>query len=819
MKKFFLGFFATLLCIGAVIADDSAAPVSIGRAGFSRAIPAAAAPEQAEPHISEPATTRTATVSRNAATAPTIGRSAISRAANADAANRESLESVAGNVGRSARTSAASINNSANVRRAGVSLRPSTAEVGGRATIGDTGVMTGSNFGAESARAVQTRAATISKESISESMERLNATADLNKSCQTQYNDCMDQFCAVIDANQKRCSCSGNISRYAKVETAVKEANSQLNEVAQRIRYVGLSADEIRAIMSATEAEEVLSGTKDNTESRNMLDTIEKLIKNPTSTASVADAGTGLDMDLTFSADASDLFSLDFLGNSSGSFSNLRGTDLYNAAKKRCNTVLTQCKNVGATSTQITGNYDLAIDKDCIAYEQGLTKMNESLKSNVRSAGQMLQKARLAVLQNKNQYDAKGCIGALDTCMKDEMVCGGDYFKCLDPTKRYIDENGEVVLGQNISDIIQFMETYNNANINPTTLAAARSTPMTTDSCKSGDNKDGRCVMRYLMEKIGMGKLATDGGLCRAVLDKCQRTSYQNNAYNPYNDVVVNYMQRAMTNIKAAQHTIISDYASSCMTGIAQCYNQQVSQVNSWSNTANTNNVYNVMRGACYNVSLTCAYAVFKDGLPSNATGNTQNDKYINAISEMFYQSLLCPENSQYVDKTKSICTLGSGTTQRTCTTGGIVCNYTVSTGACSASGTGNTCSVSGNICTVSSDGFTFTNMINNQCQCNTGYEPFGTSCLKTCDANTPYRNASGLCTTCPTGTKWLSNECKTISCGVNATYNPQATAIRVGSSTITEIFAATAPSGSGAFCECTYPGKMSDNNGNCPTS
>jgi len=509
----------------------------------------------------------------------------------------------------------------------------------------------------------------------------------------------MDQFCAVIDSNQKRCSCSANLSKYTKVEDAVKDANTQLNEVAQRIRYVGLSADEIRAIMSATEAEEALSGTVDTTETRNMLEQIEALIKDPKSSTSYSsDTYTGLDMDLDFTSDTSDLFNLDFLSTNTGSFSNLRGTELYNAAKKRCNTVLTQCKEVGATSQQITGNYDLAIDKDCIAYEQGLTKMNETLVSNVRSANRMLQKARLAVLQNKNQYDAKGCIGALDACMTDDMVCGDDYVKCLDPTKVYIDENGKVVLGQNITNITKFMENYNNAGIDASFLKDSYGMSINTTNCTAtvaGDKKvgnNGACVAGYLMHKIGTGQKVTDEGLCRAVLDKCQAYTYDKNGnYMAYNDIVVNYVQRALVNVRAAQQQIISDYASSCMLDIATCYNQQVTQVNAWSSSASIGSVYNVMRGACRNVALTCAYAVFAEE-PNLCSSS---DTCIENISEMFYQSLLCPDNSTYT------------TTEGTAG----VNNY-----------------------------------VNDRCVCNKGYTPFSGQCLVECVKDIETRNSYGTC-------------------------------------------------------------------------
>ncbi len=701
---------------------------------------------------SNPAPNR-ATASRALPTTGTTGRTnnattthsaTTSRATQSNTTARSNLDAAVNTVGRNARVTAGSINNNPSVRRAGLTLRPTTAEVGGRATIGDTNIQTGSNID-ESVRGVQSRAASkqISAESIAQAKERLEQTAELNKSCQEQYNDCMDQFCAVIDSNQKRCSCSSNLAKYTKVESAVKEANNQLNDVAQRIRYIGLSADEIRAIMTETEAEEALSGTTDTSETRSMLQDIEDLIKDPSSASSYYSDnsfGLDLDLDLDFTSDGGDIFSIDFLNaNSSNTFSNMRGAQLYNAAKKRCNTVLTQCKDAGATSQQITGNYDLAIDKDCIAYEQGLTKMNETLVSNVRSANRMLQKARLSVLQNKNQYDAKGCIAALNTCMTDDMVCGESYTKCLDPTKRFIDENGNVVLGQNITSITSFMEKYDNANVKEDTLRTAYSmTSVDAASC-AGTHNDGSCVLKYLMTKIGTKQKTTDEGLCRAVLDKCQRYTYDSNGnYKPYNDIVVNYVQRAMVNIKSAQQSIISDYASNCMVDVAKCYNQQVSQVNAWSSSASAASIQAVMRGACRNVALTCGYAIF-DGPPAidlerdpvpgctyvtqnrcdeKSDGNDKeackNSAFIDCVSDMFYQSLLCPDNStyQYAD------------------------GNTISQNGCGDKVGDETC------------------MVNARCKCNSGYTVWGGNCVPSCDPSTQKRNTSGSCVAQPTTTE-----------------------------------------------------------------
>ena len=649
---------------------------------------------------------RGSTIVRNTGAASRVGSAQV----HTNTA-RENLEATVNTVGRNSRVEAASINNNPAVRRAGLTLRPSTAEVGGRATIAGTDIQTGSNID-EQIRGVQTRAATNvpTTESIAEAKERLDLTSDLNASCQQQYNDCMDQFCNVIDANQGRCSCSANLANYTDVEEAVTDANNKLNEVAQQIRYVGLTADEIRAIMSETEAEAALSGAKDTSETRNMLEEIEKLIRDPSGSSSTYSSNSvslGLDMDLDFSSDIADIFNLDFLNLNTGSFSNLRGTSLYNAAKNRCRVVLNQCEEAGANIDQITANYDLAIDKDCIAYEQGLTKMNQTLVSNVRSANLMLQKARLAVLQNKNQYDAKGCIAALDTCMTDEMVCGADYTKCLDPTKRYIDENGNVVLGQDITNILDFMADYNNANIVSEFLSESYGSETYFDEkyC-AGEGNDGRCVVKYLLQKIGTKEDSTAEGLCRPVLDKCQAYTYdEDGKYQKYNDIVVNYIQRAMVNIQAAQRQIISDYASNCMLDVANCYNQQVTQVNAWSTSASVSSIYNVMRGACRNVALTCAYAVFANDTASCPDDAGQEDTCIESISQMFYQSLLCPDNSKYSSNCKT---------------------------------------------QINTEG---TSCVNDMCECLSGYDPWaGTQCLRECPDNAePKRNAYGQCV-CKTG-------------------------------------------------------------------
>ena len=199
MKGFLVKFFAAFLCAATVFADANA---------ISRVIPgkggdANTTNEKVESGTS--ANVNRATISRNVARKNTSSgntnttnnnttqQSTISRSVN----NRKSSGSVsaadaANVVGRSARTEAASINNTPAMRRAGIILRASTAEVGGRATIGNTDIQTGSNID-EQVRGIQTRSSIlgskkkeVTTESLIAAKELMEKTSDLNNTCQTQ---------------------------------------------------------------------------------------------------------------------------------------------------------------------------------------------------------------------------------------------------------------------------------------------------------------------------------------------------------------------------------------------------------------------------------------------------------------------------------------------------------------------------------------------------------------------------------------------------------------------------------------------------------
>ena len=433
----------------------------------------------------------------------------------------------------------------------------------------------------------------------------MDELAQLTDYCKAQYVACMDNFCNVLDDNQGRCSCSANLDNYAETEAALKQATEDLQEVAQQIQYIGLTAEEVETLFTQTEAELQMQSSTDNSQLKNDLDKIKSLIVDVESGRASSSSSGGLSFDLSglldFTIDSTgfDLGSL--LGMSTtdtSSISNQRGEKLYDTAAARCRaSVLNSCQAQGVDITVITNAYDLEIDKACIAYERALTESNDQMASTVRNAKSVLQRARLLVAQQKNQYDLRGCVTELDNCMQDDFVCGDDYENCLDPSGKFI-VNGEIVVGSEpgapgdalaaIYDAWEYGDSGARKNawglsssdtddkVSAGTLAEYITTTVTS-SVPSGTSTD---MSAFLQNKIGYHDDG-DGknyGMCIAVLNRCQDLTYegtgQNKKYIPNNNVIKEYLNRTLVQIKSAQDTILADYAEDCITDVASCLTQ-----------------------------------------------------------------------------------------------------------------------------------------------------------------------------------------------------------------------------------------------------
>jgi len=424
--------------------------------------------------------------------------------------------------------------------------------------------------------------------------------------CKTQYASCMDQFCDVLDDNQGRCSCSSNVNKYDKTEDALKKATEELQDVAAKIRYIGLTKDEIISLFTQTEAEVAMQGSKDNSDIKSSLDKIQKLIVDPTSSADLAGGAFLIDMSFFDFGNGFDLNS--FLGGETTA--RQRGAVLFDTARSRCASIITECRKQDVDVNLITGHYDLEVDKQCISYERMLDDENTQMRMTIRNANLVLQQARLMVAQNKNKYDLKGCVMALDECMTDDFICGQDYKHCLDTSGQFI-LNGEILIGSNAS----------NANL-------SEDITIRIDNRNISVKNEEESFKTFFREKIG--KIDTETGrttgMCAYILNQCQHQTLTNGQYNKDNAVVKQYLDRTMSRIRGKQCDLLADYGEHCRQDIISCFarNGATSARPSMDLTTTTS--------ACYAHIRTCASVLeieedFSDDISVYVCSNAKDPK------------------------------------------------------------------------------------------------------------------------------------------------------------------------------------------------
>ena len=678
------------------VADEIVTPVvptavsprnTNGRAATSRAITSATTSSGravAARNVSNATTARTVTTRPSTTTTANTATTNTSRGANTAAVSRSATARNTGTSRTSRATATTTVANrpTTTVRSTGTAASATTSQPGlttrassnksnantSRASIVQTdtvnsplyissrvGVTNTSNVTTRvptirvGSAATSTNATTTSSESTS-STTSIDELAQLTDYCKAQYVACMDNFCNVLDDNQGRCSCSANLSNYAETEDALKQATEDLQEVALQIQYIGLTADEVETLFTQTEAELEMQTSTDNSQLKNDLDKIKNMIIDVQSgKASTTSSGMSFDLsgllDFTIDSTGFDLTSL--LGSMSGnndSISNQRGQQLYETAASRCKAaVLNSCAAQGVDTTIITNSYDLEIDKACIQYERSLTESNDQMTATVRNAKSVLQRARLLVAQQKNQYDLRGCVNALDECMQDDFVCGNDYENCLDPTGKYI-VNGEVVVGSKpgapgyadaaIYDTWEYGEGKNAWDME---TGGTLSDYITTTVTETSAQQTSTSMSEFLQNKIGYHD-DDDGknyGMCMAVLNRCQSVTYsgsgQNLKYEPTNNVIKEFLNRTLVQIKSSQDTILADYAENCITDVASCLAQN--NYDADDNTGDTlSNGNKLAIKACNPIITTCMSVNDIDGEAS--TSNLTADQWIIQIMD-----------------------------------------------------------------------------------------------------------------------------------------------------------------------------------------
>lgn len=602
--------------------------------------------------------TRAGTTSRSATNTNTVTQrnNVVSRAATSRAATTATTNSASTTTpSRAAVSSRAGTTTGVSSARRGTSTSTANTARAGTAvpliqtdTV-NTPLYTGRVGVRGSATTVSSRAPTTRTSSVFDSTQilatpktdemSLDELAQLTDFCKAQYMQCMDNFCNVLDDNQGRCSCSANLKNYDKIEAALKQATTDLQTVAQNIQYIGLTADQVSSLFQQTEAEAEMQGKTDTSQLKSDLDKIKSLIVDVKSGSSTSTSTSGISMDLSglldFSIDSTgfDLTSL-FSGmtTNTNSITNQRGEQLYKTATARCkSSVLNSCVAQGVDASVITNSYDLEIDKQCMAYERALTDANDQMRSTVTNAQNLLQRARLMVAQQKNAYDLRGCVTALDECMQDDFVCGDNYENCLDPSGRYI-VNGQIVVGSTPGKVGNDNNNlYSVWGDNVWSGGGSLSQYIEDTLGKSQGTAASTNMSYFLQDKIGTidsDKKAV--GMCVGVLNQCQDYTFTRTgttlSYNPQNTVVKEFLSRAMMQIKAAQDTLLSEYAEDCVTDVRTCLIRNTS-----SSSLDNQTTRKLATSACQSVITTCMSVNGKSD--ADLTNESEIDKWVVSVS------------------------------------------------------------------------------------------------------------------------------------------------------------------------------------------
>ena len=124
----------------------------------------------------------------------------------------------------------------------------------------------------------------------------------------------------------------------------------------------------------------------------------------------------------------------------------------------------------------------------------------------------------------------------------------------------------------------------------------------------SNVTKTSEIMSNYLQYKIGYNADGKNYGMCMSVLNKCQDITYkgagQNKTYDPQNNVVKEYLQRTLTQIKAKQDELLASYAETCISDVSSCLGQNGYSTSSTTTTSQS--AKNIAINACRASIVTC---------------------------------------------------------------------------------------------------------------------------------------------------------------------------------------------------------------------
>ena len=353
--------------------------------------------------------------------------------------------------------------------------------------------------------------------------------------CKSAFFTCMDQFCQLKNDSFRRCSCNDRVFEFQELSEAYQQVNDRLVEFSENLDVVGMTYEQALAMKTASEGENALA--EDKSASKQLLQAIMNSINGGDTT--VGGKYKNLNS-ITVSADMSNAFGTDDSGQIIAAYN---GSTLYKAVYPKCrDAVKEDCNN--ASLQRAVNAYLMAIEQDCNSVESALAAQQKSLKASTHQSSAMLDLARVENRRNHNSDDIATCIANVESAIKNEEVCGENYHKCLD-NGQFID----VSTGAPLTGVADF---YKLGDI----LTFKSDTDIADQKLSSIQNN--RSFVQFFENKTK--KFAKDA------LDKCTEDA---------DYVWQQYLDTALLDIHYAQQSKVKEIKQSCLTLIAECYDNQ----------------------------------------------------------------------------------------------------------------------------------------------------------------------------------------------------------------------------------------------------
>ena len=350
--------------------------------------------------------------------------------------------------------------------------------------------------------------------------------------CKNAYFACMDQFCTLKNDDYRRCSCNDRVFDLAAQREVLENANVQLTEFTEGLETVGMTAQQVIAMNSASEGENAL--TADKSASKALLQAIMNSIRGEDTNV----IGKYSDLNsINISFDTANAFGMTDTGQAIAAYD---GQALYSAVYPQCRQAVRDTCNDASLQRAITA-YLMAVEQDCNIVQSAIDATRSQLKSAIREGGAMLDLARIENYQKHNSSDLTTCINEIEAAILSEEVCGANYHKCLDNGK-YID----VTTGKPIAGV--------------------------TDFYKLGD-----------MLKFASGVQTVDQKLSKLTANKQFVTNFESRVKmfaQPAMDKCVdladvawsNYLDKALIDIHYAQKAKVDEIKRGCFDFVSSCY-------------------------------------------------------------------------------------------------------------------------------------------------------------------------------------------------------------------------------------------------------